>query len=720
MAEGTLKSVPVGNVKERDAKYFEFLAEIKGLHNWAYNASTLTITASLTSQKEYDIFNAILTLFNGRVSKTVTSKRHVSAVRSFFEDQKRREQFEQFAHPVFAENDGDQHFCQFFASNLNDLNTLHELIHLHSKEVWSPEIVSDRYRLTAHRDLFVCIGDIVDYDDKDAGIVNPVIVKDSGQLAGKGKIFERLKEAGGVEYVSKLSDFDHQDGSFCVTTKGGQLDSLIIHPTRRVSNDQTKKDSVVDNLKDCLHVAQKFNLRRLVLPFMYSGSGGVSLKECAFFYACAIYEFCRETRNTYLGPYEIYFVEQSKQKAKSLMSYFNVMFPTKSSQRMFIPNDYARINLMAAHVYENQPHLPRVRVDSAYEPIELRVKDETAKTQFDKLKLHVEGETDNAVPGRRSSDVGQTEMNKHSDRTTASTAYEDIDSKSIFDIDEGPAQTDKTLYNDVNPKIVITDEKNRDYKEMPDTRLNVNTNVVDDYEVKPPNASDEIKKGHRSSHKILSPQVSGSRQEIEIADAKLSKDQCLFERSKTKLVIKNADIREEVVDAIVCPEYQTTNDFSGFIPNGIRCRFGIERESIEQKVFQTRRIATSLIPVSENRKEVTYVYHVKASLFQCGEYPITRNSEDNLRQTVEKVFDKLHRLSERNINSVAFPLIGSIDVADKELVKLLCSHFINVIFTCCDKRCDPGELEVFIVHPCATITRWLQESLYKKWNAGCS
>ncbi|KAH3855768.1 hypothetical protein DPMN_098337 [Dreissena polymorpha] len=592
--------ISMGNVKERDAKYFKFLADqIKGRPNWTYNASTMIITAFLINQEEYEILNDILIQFYGRVSAKVTSKRQVLAVRSIFEDQKTREQFE-FAHPLFSENDGDQPLCTLFASNLDDLNRLQELIQLRYESFWSPEIISPRYRLTAHRELFVCIGDIVKYDDKDAGIVNPVIISQYGELVGRGKIFETLKEAGGVEYVSNLSEFDHQDGSFCVTTKGGQLDSLIIHPTRRVSDDQTKKDSFMANVKDCLHVAQKCNLKRLVLPLIYSGAGGVSLKECAFLYACAIYEFCRETRNTNLGSNEIYFVEHNKQKAQSLIRFFNVMFPTSQTQHMFIPNEYARVDLLAGHAYDNQPRLPKVTVNNDHEPSELRVKDETAKTRFDNFKLSVEEETENA--GRKSTEVG--------------------------------------------------------------------------------------------------------------------KDQRLFERSKTKLVIKNADIREEVVDVIVCPEYKT-DEFKGFIPNGIRFRFGIERESIEEKVFQTRRIASSRIPVGENRKELTYVYHVKASLFQCGEYPISRNSEDNLRQTVEKVFDKLHRLK-HNIKSIAFPLIGSIDVADKDLVKLICSHFINAIFTCCDKRCDPGELEVVIVHPCATITRWLQESLHKKWNAGCS
>ncbi|KAH3855774.1 hypothetical protein DPMN_098343 [Dreissena polymorpha] len=261
----------MGNVKERDAKYFKFLADqIKGRPNWTYHASTMIITASLINQEEYEILNDILTQFYGRVRAKVTSKRKVLAVRSIFEDQKTREQFE-FAHPVFSENNGDQPLCTLFSSNLDDLNRLQELIQLRYESFWSPEIISPRYRLTAHRELFVCIGDIVKYDDKDAGIVNPVIISQYGELVGRGKIFEILKEAGGVEYVSNLSDFDHQDGSFCVTTKGGQLDSLIIHPTRRVLNDQTKRDSFMANLKDCLHVAQKSNLKRLVLPLIYSG-----------------------------------------------------------------------------------------------------------------------------------------------------------------------------------------------------------------------------------------------------------------------------------------------------------------------------------------------------------------------------------------------------------------------------------------------------------------
>lgn len=108
---------------------------------------------------------------------------------------------------------------------------------------------------------------------------------------------------------------------------------------------------------------------------------------------------------------------------------------------------------------------------------------------------------------------------------------------------------------------------------------------------------------------------------------------------------------------IVCPEYPTGEfEFKGFVPNGIRCAFGIEEETIEEKVFKQERVATSRY--SENKNKVTYVYHVKASVFKCGQHPITRDSVEHLRTTVEKVFDKLHRLN-RNIKTIAFPLIGS-------------------------------------------------------------
>ncbi|KAH3789026.1 hypothetical protein DPMN_167193 [Dreissena polymorpha] len=76
------------------------------------------------------------------------------------------------------------------------------------------------------------------------------------------------------------------------------------------------------------------------------------------------------------------------------------MFPTSPTKLMFIPNKYARVNLMADHAYDKQPYHPKVTVNNANEQIELRVKDETAKTQFDNFKLSVEGETENA--GRKS------------------------------------------------------------------------------------------------------------------------------------------------------------------------------------------------------------------------------------------------------------------------------------------------------------------------------
>ncbi|KAH3789025.1 hypothetical protein DPMN_167192 [Dreissena polymorpha] len=120
----------------------------------------MIITASMINQKEYEILNAIRIQLYGRVSAKVTSTRQVSAVRSIFDDQKRKEQFE-FAHPEMSENDGDQPLCTLFASNFDDLNRLQELIQLRYESFWSPETLSPRYRLTAHRELFGCIGDIV-------------------------------------------------------------------------------------------------------------------------------------------------------------------------------------------------------------------------------------------------------------------------------------------------------------------------------------------------------------------------------------------------------------------------------------------------------------------------------------------------------------------------------------------------------------------------------
>ncbi|KAH3855760.1 uncharacterized protein LOC127871084 isoform X2 [Dreissena polymorpha] len=724
------------NVDERDVKYFEFLAKDKNIQNWKYDISTKTIKASPKDSFELEVFKEVIAIFERRVCKEITSSWLVSAVQIWFDDRERRSRFE-FAHPVFSGNHGAKSKCTLFASNCDDLERLLDKL----KPQWSPDIILPKFRFTPSRELYICTGDIVDFDEQDAGIVNPVVIRSSGNIEGRGKVFERLKEAGGQEYTAELNAVVRQDGSHCVTTRGGLLKSFMIHPLRKVINDDTKKDSFIENLKDCFMAAQEAKIRKLILPLVYSGSGGVPLEECAFFYACAIYEFWRESRDKFLGPETIYFVEHDRDKAESLVKMFKVLVPTLFTHHMVIPKEYDSV-FLASHTYVNQPRVLQERVSDAYETVEQR-----ENKRIETIKV----ENINAVPGRQSTKI-RTYANEHSVHISADPLYDNIDSSSVCDIDAGPAPQALKFVSDSGqiPNEELEPRNASDYNVIQNTAIEREENInrsfsvdASDYEdietngskmekfsIKEPNSValatgdiyhvyDNICPKQYQTKGLVSEAVVKRQPDAieknELTDTKAFTTKSAsfgFNESKTVLSIYTADIREAKVDVIVCPEYQDV-EFQGFVPIGIRCKFGIEQKAIEEKVFTKGRIATSRCPVGP--ESFAYVYHVKTSLFECGPYPLSTTSEKNLEQTVEKVFDKLHRLK-RNIKTIAFPLIGSIDVADKGLVKSLCSHFVKVMFKCCEKRCGTNELEVQIVNHCATITEWLQESLHKHIN----
>ncbi|KAH3855763.1 uncharacterized protein LOC127871087 [Dreissena polymorpha] len=604
----------------------------------------------------------------------------------------------------------------------------------------SPNIISPRFRLPKRLEVYVCIGDIVAYDEPRAGIVNPVVIRSAGKVDGKGKVFERLKEAGGKEYIADLNNVVPQDGCECVLTKGGQLKSLIIHPLRKVINDDTKKDAFINNMKDSLLEARQANLHKLIFPLVYSGSGGIPLEECAFFYACAIYEYGQKYSDSLQGPHQILFVEHDMEKAKSLVNLFNVLFPTLFAHHMVIPKDYDIVKV--SHVYVNQALVRRERVSNTYETIE----------QHGQEDIDIEkGESLNAVPGRRSIQVAAVNITQDVNMF-ATPVYENIDSVSVCDIDVGQEQSVSDI--DENRNLELNSDNTPDYDIIKDTmneheanmHRSISINASDYEEIKEldqPGTMMENKSAMTKEEQTITKEgqtitkeeqtitkeeqsITKEEQDISTADqsntnqeqAKTKEPNFVlgeFTFEKTTLVIQQYDIRDAEVDVIVCPEYQRGEfEFEGFVPNGIRCAFGVEKGTIEEKIFERERVATSFC--SKYKYKVTYVYHVKAAVFKFGQYPITRDSEENLRTTVEKVFDKLHRLKNRNIKTIAFPLIGSIDVSDKDLIKSLCSHFIKVIFRCCDKRCGSDKLEVQIVNHCPTITEWLQESLYKTAN----
>ncbi|XP_052269702.1 uncharacterized protein LOC127871085 isoform X2 [Dreissena polymorpha] len=706
------------NVDEMNVKYFEFLAKDKSIKNWVYDISTKTIKASPKDSFELEVCKEVIAIFERRKSKEITSSWLLSAVRKLFGNRKCKSQFE-YAHPVFTENYVANSMCTLFASNSDDLERLLDRLKL----FWSPDIISPKFRFTPSRELYVCIGDIVDFDEEGTGIVNPVVIHSTGKVQGKGHVFERLKEAGGDEYIAELNYAVARDGSQCVTTKGGGLKSLMIHPTRKVINDRTKKDSFIANMMDCFRAAQDGNLRKLILPLVYPGSGRVTLEECAFFYACAIYEFWRESHDSLLGPETIYFVEHDRKKAESLVNMFKVLFPTFFTHHMVIPKEYEHV--VASHTYVNQPPVFRERVSDAYETVE---NEEIEYKNVDNI---------NAVPGRRSKTI-TTDANKSCERISADYVYENINSSRECDIEAKPTHSLKLVsdvvqipHEDLEPCDASDDDFIQDTlnkrKETMNRSYSVGANRSkmsikepqsvtftdgDPYHVYDNFHTKQYPTKGLVSKSVLTCQPDGIINQA-LTNTKVSTKKSPvfgFDKSRTLLAIYTADIREAEVDVIVCPEYQDV-EFQGFVPNGIRCKFGIAQKAIEEKVFKKGRIAISRCSVGPKR--FAYVYHVKAYLFECGPYPISTTSEKNLEQTVDKVFDELHR-QKRKIKTIAFPLI--VDVADKDLVKSLCSHFVKMVFKCCDKRCGRDELEVQIVNHCATITEWLQESLHKHIN----
>ncbi|XP_052269715.1 uncharacterized protein LOC127871090 isoform X2 [Dreissena polymorpha] len=263
-----------------------------------------------------------------------------------------------FAVPVIEEQCIDHSKIIVFASNQEDLETLnkalddflleqdlpvsHKFVSIKKEPILDTELLAT-FCLSQSRNVFVCAGDIIQFDDDNVGLVNAVILLKSGKLAGKGNVFYRLRAKGGIGYYAALDRVIQPPAPTCVVTTGGSLHAKILHPTRPISERKTRQSNIVSNIFDCLMTAQEENIERLIFPFVYSGAGGVDIKDCARLYASAITEFIRLVPNRFTNPRDIYFVEIDKDKAMKLVLELKALLPIRLTQLMMFPSTDAAL-----------------------------------------------------------------------------------------------------------------------------------------------------------------------------------------------------------------------------------------------------------------------------------------------------------------------------------------------------------------------------------------
>ncbi|KAH3855776.1 uncharacterized protein LOC127871089 isoform X2 [Dreissena polymorpha] len=362
------------DVDEIDVGYFEFL--MKEICPWNYCDRRKTIQAYCSENSDLKNINEVFDTFRKRCRSEICVDCDIAAVKSWLDRTDIKERYPN-VFPVI-ESDRSVHKITLFSSDEDALKKIVEHLERfmtsqrrHGQYLQHSEDYSEDYDtisqtpgeklgtfyLTAKHVMCICVGDIIDYDGPDVGIVNPAVVRKSGQIDGKGILFERIKKAGGDTYEDSLSKNTPVDtiSTFCIVTKGGRLKAKIIHPLRQINGKSTRQTNIFFNISDCLSAARRNKLKRLVFPFVYSGSGGVDIKDCAYHYACALTEFFREYPTQLIGPYETFFVEIDKPKAVSIMQHLRCLLATQSSELMNVPRSIAPRSdqVLAEYVFKN-------------------------------------------------------------------------------------------------------------------------------------------------------------------------------------------------------------------------------------------------------------------------------------------------------------------------------------------------------------------------------
>ncbi|KAH3855780.1 hypothetical protein DPMN_098349 [Dreissena polymorpha] len=121
----------------------------------------------------------------------------------------------------------------------------------------------------------------------------------------------------------------------------------------------------------------------------------------------------------------------------------------------------------------------------------------------------------------------------------------------------------------------------------------------------------------------------------------------------TTVIVKVGDIVEANVDAIVCPEYITAG-YKGYVTNAIHFAFRIKSEKVNKQIHKWKESSDWYLHPKCKRNVM--VYHTAAVALESGSFKIKDESEKGLRNSIERVFEKLKK--DDTINSIAIPLIG--------------------------------------------------------------
>ncbi|XP_052771056.1 uncharacterized protein LOC128210743 [Mya arenaria] len=478
-------------------------------------------------------------------------------------------------------------------------------------------------------------------------IVNPCVMRKSGSIEGRGKLFQYLKSKGGQKYEDNLMKAKIDPETQCAFTEGGDTDVNIIHPTIPVHNDKDKEENIFRNMLSALQMAEKERMMSIAFPFAYSGIAGVDLEICAFQYARAVTEFCRISQNPFTLV-DIYFVEVNSKRVTLLVNYFTKILPRSMTEMLNIPKPYDEDVLKPARV---QPDNDCV---AGRLPSEVMFKSRRVQSDND------------CVAGRLPSEVMFKSRRVQSDNDCVAGR---MPGEVMFN--------SRSLIQEVDNYY---DDAHNSYH-----RRSRNSNT------------DPIYKTVRNETMPI------REKRNRLSRTKERKDTLDCNR-KTKIKVLEDDIRVAAAHIIVCPEYKDKPHGGLF---GLSVKFAywkaVKFTSL-RKVNVEGRVARSFCDKYQEYKPVRFLYHVFTPIWN------TNSNNTDLQKSIESIFLKLNRFQDQE-RSIAIPLLGVVDVEDQDVVRECCRVFVQSVIKCCRERKSSLPLDVYLVNSCPTLTSWITEDL---------
>ncbi|XP_052273669.1 uncharacterized protein LOC127873751 isoform X2 [Dreissena polymorpha] len=369
MAKGGSVDFVLTDVEDTCVKYFNFLMQDRCA--WIYDETNKTIQVFPPEDDCQLFLKDVFSHFKNRSNIEIVMDCDQTIVEEFLNGTKIRKLYKYYeietqtnmcCVTAFSSVSEDlrmlQHECESFVTRRKELAMYSDEV---KNDIMIPGEKLETFCLASKHSMCVSAGYIFDFDGPDVGIVNPVVVRKSGEIHSKGVLFHLFEEKGGQKYKDSLKEHRATTSS-CIVTRGGSLQAKIIHPTRPIDDKKMMETNIFINICDCLSAALSNKLGRIVFPLMYSGRGEVPLQKCTYQYAYALTDFFRMSSMKSLDPFEIFFVEIDKKKAKEFVQELLLFLPTRSTKLMIVPrcNSSLLKDKLDKHVFDNTTVIVKV------------------------------------------------------------------------------------------------------------------------------------------------------------------------------------------------------------------------------------------------------------------------------------------------------------------------------------------------------------------------